>query len=174
MRLNRRLWIAMLVAASPLAAQNVAPSDWPIPEGSRVRIRSVMLGDWGQFRGAASVTGSVVSATPDTLTFRADGDSTTTAILPIRRISKLEIARGTHDNKKYGAWIGGLTGFVAGATIAGLSRRSCGDAGCPDGYYREASGTIGGLLGAIAGAAIGAWMGRRPVDTWVQVKIPDR
>src|SRR3954470_13337755 len=114
MRVNRLLWMAALVAASPLAAQNVAPSDWPIPEGSRVRIRSVMLGDWGQFRGAASVTGSVVSATPDTLTFRADGDSTTTAILPIRRISTLEIARGTHD-KKYGAWIGGLTGFVAGA-----------------------------------------------------------
>jgi hypothetical protein len=133
-----------------------------------------MLGDRDPFRGAAYASGSVVSATPDTLTFRADGDSTTTAILPIRRISKIEIARGTHDNKKNGAWIGALTGFVAGATIAGLAHMSCGDAGCPDGFYREADGTTGGLLGALAGAAIGAWMGRHPVDTWVQVKIPGR
>jgi hypothetical protein len=174
MRVSRLLWMATLVAASPLAAQNATAPDWPIADGSRVRIRSVMLGDWGLFRGAAYATGSVVSATPDTLTFRADGDSTTTAILPIWRISKLEIARGTHDNKKYGAWIGALSGFVAGATIAGLTRRSCGDAGCPNGFYREADGTTGGLLGAVAGAAIGAWLGRRPVDTWVQVEIPGR
>jgi hypothetical protein len=174
LRGSRLLWMATLVAASPLAAQNAPASDWPIAEGSRVRIRSLMLGDWGLFRGAGYATGSVVSATADTLTFRADGDSTTTAILPIRRISKLEIARGTHDNKKYGAWVGALTGFVAGATIAGLSHRSCADTGCPDGFYREADGTTGGLLGALAGAAIGAWMGRRPVDTWVQVKIPKR
>ena len=171
MRVGRLLWMATLVA-SPLAAQNAPTSDWPIAEGSRVRIRSTMLGDWGLFRGASYAIGSVVSATPDTLTFRADGDSTTTAILPIRRISKLEIARGTHDNRKYGAWIGALTGFVAGATIAGLSRRSCGEPDCPEGYYREASGTVGGLIGALTGAGIGAWMGRRPVDTWVQVRIP--
>jgi hypothetical protein len=174
MRVSRLLWMATLAAASPLAAQNVPASDWPIAEGSRVRIRSVALGDWGLSRGAGYASGSVVSATPDTLTFRADGDSTTTAILPISRISKLEIAQGTHDNKKYGAWIGALTGFVAGATIAGLSHRSCGDADCPEGFYREADGTVGGLLGALAGAAIGGWMGRRPVDTWVEVKIPGR
>ena len=164
--------MAALVAASPLAAQNAPPADWPIAEGARVRIRSQMLGDWGPFRGAAFAIGSVVSATPDTLVFRADGDSTTTAILPVRRIYSLEIARGRHDNKKYGAWVGALTGFVAGVTIAGLSHRSC--AGCPEGFYREANGTTGGLLGALAGAAIGAWMGRRPVDTWVQVKLPER
>ena len=166
--------MATLMAASPLAAQNAPASDWPVAEGSRVRIRSLMLGDWGQFRGAKYATGTVVSATTDTLTFRADGDSTTTAILPIRRILSLEIARGTHDNSKYGALVGALTGFVAGATIAGLLHRSCGDAGCSEGYYREVSGTAGGLLGALAGAAIGGWMGSRPVDTWVQVKIPER
>ena len=139
-----------------------------------MRIRSQMLGDWGLTRGAAYAIGRVVSATPDTLIFRSDADSTTTAILPVRRIFSLEIARGTHDNKKYGAWVGALTGFVAGATIAGLSHMSCGDSGCPEGFYREASSTTGGVLGAVAGAAIGAWMGRRPVDTWVQVKIPKR
>ena len=174
MRVSRLLWMATL-AASPLAAQNAPASDWPLAEGTRVRIRSVMLGDWGSFSGARYATGSVVSATPDTLTFRADGDSSTTAILPIRRIFSLEVARGTHDNKKYGGWVGALTGFVAGATIAGLSHRSCGDAGCPEGFYREAaSSTTGGLLGALAGAAIGGWLGRRPVDTWGQVKIPER
>ncbi len=119
-------------------------------------------------------TGSVVAVTPDALTFRADGDSTTTVILPIRRIFMLEIARGTHDNKKYGALVGALGGFVAGATIAAMSHRSCADIGCPDGYYYEVNGTTVGLLGAIAGAAIGAWMGRRPVDTWVPVVMPGR
>lgn len=174
MRIARVLWIATLVVASPLSAQNAPASDWPVAEGSRVRIRSLMLGDWGPYRGAMYATGSVVAATPDALTFRADGDSTTTVILPIRRISKLEIARGTHDNKKYAALVGALGGFVAGATIAAMSHRSCADIGCPDGYYREVDGTTVGLLGAIAGAAIGAWMGRRPVDTWVPVVIPGR
>ena len=174
LRVSRLFWIATLVAASPLAAQNAPAPDWPIAEGSRVRIRSLMLGDWGLFRGAMYATGTVVSATPDTITFRADGDLTTTAILPIRRISELQIARGTHDNTKYGALVGALTGFVAGATIAGLSHMSCGDTGCADGFYHEASGTTGGLLGAFAGAVIGAWMGSRPVDTWVPVKIPKR
>ncbi len=163
-----------LVAASPLTAQNAPAADWPVAEGSRVRIRSQVLGDWGLSRGAAYATGSVVSATTDTLIFRADGDSTTTAILPIRRISSLEIARGTHGNQKYGAWVGALTGFVAGATIAGLVHRSCGDTDCPDGYYRDVSSTTGGLLGAAAGALIGQWIGRRPVDTWVRVKLPER
>jgi hypothetical protein len=166
--------MAALVAALPMQAQNAPASDWPLAEGSRVRIRSQILGNWGPFRGAAYATGTVVSATPDTLIFRADADSTTTAILPVRRIFSLEIARGTHDNKKYGAWVGALTGFVAGATIAGLSHRSCGDSGCSEGFYREADSVTGALLGAVAGAAIGAWMGRRPVDTWVQVKIPER
>jgi hypothetical protein len=174
LRVSRVLWIATLVAASPLAAQNAPASDWPVAEGSRVRIRSLMLGDDGPFHGARYATGSVVSATPDTLTFRADGDSTTTAILPIRRISKLEIAQGTHDNKKYGAWVGALSGFIAGATIAGLWHKPCGDMECPNGYYRERSGTAGGLLGAVAGAAVGAWLGRRPVETWVRVKMPAR
>ena len=116
----------------------------------------------------------MVSATTDTLTFRADGDSTPTAILPVGRIFKLEIARGTHDNQKYGALLGSLAGFVAGATIAGLVHRSCGESACPDGYYRDVNATTGGLLGALAGAAIGGWVGSRPVDTWVQVKLPGR
>ena len=174
MPVSRLLCLAALVAASSLPAQNAPPSDWPLAEGSRVRIRSQILGDWGPFRGAVYATGTVVSATSDTLIFRADKDSTTTAILPVRRIFSLEIARGTHDNTKYGAWVGALTGFVAGATIAGLSHRSCGDSGCPEGFYREVNGTTGGLLGALAGAAIGGWIGRRPVDTWVPVKIPER
>ena len=174
MRVNRVLWIATLVATSPLAAQETPAPDWPIAEGSRVRIRSSVLGNWGTFSGARSATGTVVSATTDTLTFRADGDSTPTAILPVGRIFKLEIARGTHDNQKYGALLGSLAGFVAGATIAGLVHRSCGESACPDGYYRDVSATTGGLLGALAGAAIGGWMGSRPVDTWVQVKLPGR
>jgi hypothetical protein len=139
-----------------------------------VRIRSPLLGDRDAFLGARYAIGSVVSATSDTLTFRADGDSTETAIIPTRRIFKIDIARGTHNNMKNGALTGSVAGFVVGITAAALTHRSCRDIGCPDGFYRESDLNTGGLLGALGGAIIGAWIGRRPTDTWVPVKIPRR
>ena len=102
MRLSRLFSIATLLAASQLAAQEAPASDWPVAEGSRVRIRSSIFGDWGTARRARYAVGS------------------------------------------------------------------------PEGAFRERSLSAGGFLGALVGAPIGAWMGRRPVDTWVEIKIPKR
>jgi len=170
--------------ASPSAAQDVPPpapdipaSDWPIAVGTRVRIRSAFVSDvrdqYGPL-GNRYATGSVVSATPDTLTFRADGDSAAaTAIIPTRRILNIEISRGTHTNKVRDALIGSAGGLVAGEAFAAMTHNSCQEGNC-DGFYAPGVLITGRLIGVVAGAAIGAWMGRRPSDTWVQVNVPRR
>ena len=184
MRLIRLLCIALLVVASPSAAQEVPAtaqdlpaSDWPVAVGSRVRIRSAFVSDAREQYtplGFRYATGSVVSATPDTLTFRADGDSAAaTAIIPTRRILKLEISRGTHTNKGRDALIGAAGGLIAGEAFAALTHNSC-QAGNCDGFYSPGVLNAGRLIGVLGGAAIGAWMGRHPTDTWVPVKVPPR
>src|SRR4029077_1592975 len=120
------------------------------------------------------LTGSVVSATADTLTFRADGDSSyATAIIPTRRILRLEISRGTHTNEGKGALIGAAGGLVLGEAVAALTHNSCRSGNC-DGFYSPAVLNTGRLLGVIGGTLIGAWIGGRPTDTWVPVKVPRR
>ena len=184
MRLIRLLCIALLVVASPSAAQDVpapAPdipaSDWPIAVGTRVRIRSSFVSavdDRYGTLGFRYATGSVVSATADTLTFRADGDTAAaTAIIPTRRILKLEISRGTHTNQGRDALIGAAGGLVAGEALAAMTHNSCQEGNC-DGFYGPGVLMTGRLIGVVVGAAIGAWMGSRPSDTWVPVEIPRR
>src|SRR5258706_14686264 len=145
MRLIRLLCIALLVVASPSAAQEVPAtaqdlpaSDWPVAVGSRVRIRSALVSDVREQYtplGFRYATGSVVSATPDTLTFRADGDSAAaTAIIPTRRILKLEISRGTHTNKVRDGLIGAAggrhRGEGGGAALAPLLPACADDGFC--------------------------------------------
>lgn len=184
MRLIRLSCIMLLVVASPSAAQDVPAttqdlpaSDWPIAVGSRVRIRSALVSDLSDRYtplGFRYATGTVVSATPDTLTFRADGDSAAaTAIIPTRRILKLEIARGTHTNEGKGALMGSLAGLIGGEAFAAITHNSCAAGNC-DGFYGPGVLNAGRLVGVLGGAAIGAWMGRRPSDTWVPVKVPRR
>lgn len=184
MRLIRLISIASLVAASPLGsqetpvvAQDTPAPDWPVAVGSRVRIRSALVSDAADRYtplGFRYATGSVVSATTDTLTFRADGDSAeATAIIPTRRILKLEISRGTHTNTVRDALIGSAGGLVAGEAFAAMTHNSCQEGNC-DGFYGPGVLMTGRLIGVVAGAAIGAWMGRRPSDTWVQVEVPRR
>jgi hypothetical protein len=171
------------MAASPSAAQDVPAaqdtpaSDWPVAAGSHVRIRSALLNDSrNQYTplGFRYATGTVVSATPDTLTFRADGESAAaTAIIPTRRILNLEIARGTHDNKVKGALMGSLAGLIGGEAFAAITHNSC-EAGNCDGFYGPGVLNAGRLVGLLGGAAIGAWMGRHPTETWVPVAVPRR
>jgi len=173
--------MALLITATPSAAQDVPVldvpvADWPIPAGSRVRVRSPLVADrYDRYTilGVRYVIGSVVSATPDTLTFRADGDSTATAIIPTRRIFQIEIARGTHTNKKNGALMGSVAGLVVGEAIAAVTHSSCQSDDC-NGFYSPTLLNTGRLVGALGGAIVGAWMGRRPSETWVPVKVPRR
>jgi len=183
MRLIRLICLALLVAASRSAAQDglevvqyPAPG-WPLAAGSRVRIRSAFVSAVADRYGTLGfryATGSVVSATPDTLTFRADGDSAAaTAIIPTRRILKLEIAQGTHTSQLRDALIGALGGLVAGEAIAAMTHNSCQEGNC-DGFYSPGVINTGRLLGVIGGALIGGWIGSRPSETWIPVKVPRR
>jgi hypothetical protein len=179
----RLVCLALLVVASPSAAQDglevtqyPAPG-WPLAAGSRVRIRSAFVSAVADRYGTLGfryATGSVVSATPDTLTFRADGDSAAaTAIIPTRRILKLEIAQGTHTSQLKDALIGALGGLVAGEAVAAMTHNSCQEGNC-DGFYSPGVINTGRLIGVLGGAAIGAWMGKHPTDTWVPVQVPRR
>lgn len=114
----------------------------------------------------------MVSATADTLTFRADADSSVaTPLIPTGRIFNLEISRGTHTDRGKDALIGAAGGLVSGAGFAALTHNSCGAGNC-DGFYSPAVLNAGRLAGVIGGALIGAWIGSRPSETWVPVKVP--
>lgn len=153
---------AALVAPAPSSAQ--AAADWPVAAGSRVRILSPVLG-----RGP--VTGSVVSATTDTLVFRAAGDATSTSV-PTPNIVGIAVARGTHNNKK----IGGVAGFLAGAMVgaaigAAIIGSPC--TNCLD--FSQGAGALAfGAMGGLGGAMIGVRLGRHQTDTWVPVALPAR
>jgi hypothetical protein len=164
----RFVWIlcsAALVAPTVSAAQAGPVLDWPIVPGSRVRILSPVLGDQKE-------TGSVVSATSDTLVFRP---ATLSTAFPIAtpNIVGIEVARGTHSRKVKGALLGFLAGAGAGAIIgyASYKRPACSGGFCLDfgpGFDAALASGLGGILGTVAGTIVGA----RQTDTWVPVAIP--
>ena len=162
MRFLLMLYAAALVAPVPSFGQ--AAADWPIAAGSRVRILSPVLG-----RGP--VTGSVLSATADTLVFRAAGDSTSTAV-PTLNIVGIAVARGTHNNRKVGGVAGFLAGAMVGAAIgAAIIGPPC--TNCLD--FSQGAGTLAfGAMGGLGGAVIGMRLGRNQTGTWVPVVLPAR
>ncbi|GAC1454303.1 MAG: hypothetical protein PVSMB1_03310 [Gemmatimonadaceae bacterium] len=109
MRLVRILCSAAILAPTLSAAQTTLIPEWPIAAGSRVRILSPVLGDQKE-------TGSVVSATPDTLVFRPAKQSTATAI-GTPNIVGIKVARGTHSQRLKGA----PAGLLAGAGVEAIS-----------------------------------------------------
>lgn len=163
----RFVWIlcsAALVAPTLSAAQAGPILDWPIAPGSRVRILSPVLGDQKE-------TGSVVSATSDTLVFRPVKLSTGFAIAT-PNIVGIEVARGTHSRKLKGALLGFLAGAGAGAIVGYATYKPTPCNGfCIDfgpGFDAALAGGLGGILGIVAGTIFGA----RQTDTWVPVAVP--
>jgi outer membrane lipoprotein SlyB len=162
MRIILTLFGATILAASAAAAQPIP--DWPIEPGSRVRILSPVLGN----RGA---TGSVVSATPDTLVFRAAKESTSTTIATPNIVS-IEVARGTHTNTARFTIAGFLLGAMMGTAIGAATHHSPSYNSLD--FSQQAAAFGGGLIGGVAGALVGASIGKRPSDTWVPVTLPGR
>jgi hypothetical protein len=165
MRLVRILCSAALVAPTLSAAQAGPVLDWPIAPGSRVRILSPVLGDQKE-------TGSVISATSDTLVFRPAKLATAFAIAT-PNIVGIEVARGTHSRKLKSALLGFLAGAGAGAIIgyATYTRPAPCNAFCFDfgpGFSATVVGGLGGILGTLAGTIVGA----QQTDTWVPVAVP--
>ncbi len=167
MHFIRMLCVAAVAAPTLSAAQAVQAPDWPIAPGSRVRISSPILGDRKQ-------TGSVVSATSDTLVFRSAKQSISTAI-STPNIVRIEVARGTHSTKAKGALIGLLIGGLGTAAIvaATWTPPNCGGLVCLD-FGRGGDAAFGGLLGGLGGTIVGALVGMRQTDTWVPVAVPTR
>ena len=155
---------AAAVMAPTLSAGQAPAADWPLAPDSRVRILSPVL-------GKRLVTGSVVSATPDTLVFRAARDSTSTSI-GTPNIVSIEIARGTHTNTARAGFGGFVLGALVGAAIgAAASPPPCSN--CLD-FSQGASALGGGFVGGVIGALVGAAIGKRPSDTWMPVAVPAR
>ena len=166
MRFIRMLCVAAIAAPTLSAAQTVQAPDWPIAPGSRVRISSRVLGDGNQ-------TGSVVSATSDTLVFRSAKQSISTAI-STPNIARIEVARGTHSTKAKGALVGLLIGGLGTAALVAATwtpPKNC--FGCLD-FGRGGDAAFLGVFGGLGGAIVGALVGMRETDTWVPVAVPAR
>jgi hypothetical protein len=162
MRFTLILQAFSLVLPVVSGAQTVAASGWPPASGSRARILSPVLGDQQQ-------TITVTAATPDTLFFRQSGH-TSDLSLGTSQITRMEIPRGSHTQRRKGALIGLLVGAaIGGATAAATYER-------PEGFSidfgRAGTAALGAGFAGIVGALIGTLAGARPVDTWVPIDVP--
>jgi len=160
---------AALVVPS-LSVGQVAPvPDWPLAPGLRVRVLSAVLGDKQQ-------TGSVVSATSDTLVFLPAKQAASTS-LSTPNIARIEVARGTHTSKLKGALLGLFAGAAVGAIYGSASYtppKCDATTWCLDMFGRQFNTVAGGVLGSLLGILTGTIVGSRESDTWVPVAVPAR
>jgi hypothetical protein len=164
MRFIRTLYTAALMVPSLSLAQGTAGRSWPVSAGSRVRVLSPIFGDRAQ-------TGSVISATSDTLVFMPAKTSSSTAI-STPNIVRLDVSTGTHSNKLKGALLGFVLGAGVGAAIGTATYKPCSN--CFDILGRGGAIAAGSVVGGLAGLAGGMIIGSRPSDNWVSVPIPVR
>ena len=164
MRFIRTLYTAALMVPTIAWSQETTSRSWPIAAGSRVRILSPVTGDQAQ-------TGSVISATSDTLVFLPHKTSTSTAI-GTPNIVKLDVSTGTHSNKLKGALLGFALGAGVGAVIGSETYHPC--TNCFDILGRGGAVAAGSIVGALVGVAGGIIIGSRPSDSWVPVTVPGR
>ena len=170
MRFIPMVLVAALAVPALSAAQAADPvPDWPLAPGLRVRILSPALG-W------RPKTGSVVSATSDTLVFLPAKQSISTA-LSTPTIAAIEVARGTRTHKLQGAMLGLFAGAAAGAILASATYKppKCQtDTWCMDLWGQGGDTAAGGVLGGLLGMLVGAIVGDRQTDNWVPVTVPAR
>jgi hypothetical protein len=155
---------AALVVPSLSAGQAAPIPDWPLTPGLRVRVLSAVLGDKQQ-------TGSVVSATSDTVVFLAAKQSASTA-LSTPNIAWIEVARGTHTHKLKG----GLIGFALGGALAAGYTAATWKKSTTIGldFGRGGDAAFVGVFGGLVGGLVGLLVGSQETDTWVPVKLPNR
>lgn len=170
MRFTLMVLTASLMAPALSTAQMAAPTpDWPLTPGLRVRILSPVLGDRAQ-------TGSVVSATSDTLVFLPAKQSASTAV-STPNIARVDVSQGAHTHKLRGALLGFLAGAGAGLVIGSATYKppKCDpNVWCMDMFGEAGNTVIGGVLGGLLGTITGVLIGSHESDNWVQVKLPNR
>lgn len=160
MKFSSMLRAAIVLAPALAGAQAPAIPTWPVAEGARVRVSSPVLGNEPR-------VGVVVSATRDTLSFRAERQPAYTS-LGTSDIRQLEISQGTRSRRLLGA----VVGFPVGAVGGGFIGAATVERGNFD--RRFSAGAIGALAGGLLGAFAGALTIGRTVDTWVPVALPNR
>ena len=160
MKFSSALQAVLVFASALMAAQAPAIPAWPVAEGARVRVLSPVLGNEPR-------VGLVVSATRDSLSFRAERQPAYTS-LRTSDIRQLEVSQGTRSHRL----IGGLVGFAAGAVAGGFIGAATVEKG--NGFARVDGAAVGASIGGLLGAVAGALVIGRSVDTWVPVALPDR
>jgi hypothetical protein len=160
MKFSSALQAVIVLAPALTAAQAPAIPAWPVAEGARVRVLSPVLGNEPR-------VGLVVSATRDSLSFRAQRQPAAYA-LRTSDIRQLEISQGTRSHR----FIGGLVGFSLGAVAGGFIGAATVEKG--NGSARVDAAIIGAGVGGLLGAVAGALVIGRTVDTWVPVALPNR
>jgi hypothetical protein len=161
MKFSSALQAVIVLAPALTAGQAPAIPAWPVAEGARVRVSSPVLGNEPR-------VGVVVSATRDTLSFRAERQPAAYASLRTSDIRQLEVSQGTRSHR----FIGGLVGFPLGAVAGGFIGAATVEKGNFD--RRFGAGATGALVGGLLGAVAGALVIGRTVDTWVPVPLPNR
>ena len=147
---------AVLVGVCSLAAPALAQSRLPVSVDQRVRVETV----------GSTVTGRVVSVTPDTLQLAVNGpDPVTIATATVRRV---DVSRGSGRKaaaKKSAIKWAVISGTI-GAISLGLQHDTVGESGSSVGKAAALGAWSGGLFGGLIGAGIGA---ARGADQWEQV-----
>lgn len=147
---------AILAGLSSLAAPAAAQSSLPVSVDQRVRVETA----------ASTVTGRVLSVTPDSLRLAADGqDQVTIATATVRRV---DVSRGSGRGAaaRKDAIRGAIIAGVIGAISLGLQHETVGEDGSSVGEAAALGAWSGGLFGGLIGAGIGASRGG---DRWEQV-----
>ena len=154
-RLQRALFVALLVVPGSVAAQTLAP-------GTRVRVKSPQV--------VAPVIGSYQGMRQDTLVVIEDGTAAQVWSFTRGSIERLEVSAGMKGGNKgpMGRWalIGAGAGAVAGFLVSSILE------GSSDSEYNH---LLNAVIGAGVGAGAGALYGRRVLEEqWTGVSIPGR
>lgn len=162
--------LSLLGAPERAPAQAIAPSTAdsvprrplePVTRGARLRISYTH----------GSTIGTLVSASPDSITLVADDAK---QVFPRAPMTGLEVSTGAHTNKGRYALIGGIGGAVLGVILGqGDSGRTC-DVTIPhcDGLNNLgpavsiAGGLVLGLLGSVTGTIVGQF---HHTERWTSV-----
>lgn len=160
--------LALSLAAAPLAAQDV-----PAP-GTRVRVEAL---------GAIEqrwISGTVEES--DSLMMVVASDRAGTVVVPVARITRLEVSRGVTSGTegRRRSVVRGLTfGALLGAAMTPvyLVAKNV-DVTDEDGdqRWRDIWGYIGkgALMGGAVGGGVGLALGSRPHEVWEPVTLPGR
>lgn len=159
-------FIALAISAWFLGRVAEAQDASHLPEGTRVRLTTAAL-------DATQRIGTIVSATHDTIAFRADHDPITRNIA-VAHIVTIETSGGVHTHRSRDAAIGALLGGVVGAIVGGSGPKPSGTCFifCDTRGQHIAEGALEGLtIGWPAGFIVG---GFDKTERWMPLNKPTR